>query len=123
MKQCIPVTSIVNITFYLLPVSGHHSSGNLRFNVVVLFDCIIAAGWLERSRCIVSSIIFHSTWTDWQVGRLFCSFQVILHGVMASRILFELQNVLSEEFIHQLLSGSRMEFAPRPVGEIPMDEF
>ncbi|KIM60399.1 hypothetical protein SCLCIDRAFT_26608 [Scleroderma citrinum Foug A] len=54
---------------------------------------------------------------------LFVAFQIILHGVMASRILFELQNALSEGFIHQLLSGSRMVFAPIPVGEIPMDEF
>jgi len=99
------------------------ASGNLRFNIVVPFGCTTAAGWLERSLCNVGSITFHSAWTDWQVGRLFCSFQGILHGVMASRILFELQDALSEGFVHQLLTGSRVEFALMPVGEIPMDEF
>ncbi|KAL4066477.1 hypothetical protein V8B97DRAFT_1980200 [Scleroderma yunnanense] len=62
------VASIVNITFYVLPLQD---------------------GW----------------------NALFVSFQGIFHGAMASRILFELRDALSEgQILRQVFTGSRMEF-------------
>lgn len=74
------VVSIVNITFFVLPLSD---------------------GW----------------------NGLFITFQGILHGVMASRILFELQGALSEGINLQIITGpgSRMEFASAPLSDFRTD--
>ncbi|KAI6022013.1 hypothetical protein EDC04DRAFT_346229 [Pisolithus marmoratus] len=74
------VASIVNITFFVLPLSD---------------------GW----------------------NGLFITFQGILHGVMASRILFELQVALSEGINLRILTGpgSRMEFASVPLNDSRAD--
>lgn len=74
------VASIVNITFFVLPLSD---------------------GW----------------------NGLFITFQGILHGVMASRILFELQVALSEGISLQIFTnpGTRMEFTSVPLSDFHAD--
>lgn len=54
---------------------------------------------------------------------LFITFEGILHGVMASRILFELQVALSEGISLQILTdpGSRMEFRSVPLSDFHAD--
>ncbi|KAI6159833.1 hypothetical protein EDD17DRAFT_1608118 [Pisolithus thermaeus] len=76
------VASIVNITFFVLPLSE---------------------GW----------------------NGLFVTFQAILHGVMASRILFELQVALSEGISLQIFTnpGTRMEFTSVALSEFHADGF
>ncbi|KAG6334240.1 hypothetical protein ID866_4846 [Astraeus odoratus] len=69
------VTSIVNITFFVLPLKD---------------------GW----------------------NGLFVTFEGILHGVMASRILFELQDALSDRSTVLLSSNSRVRFASVPVSTL-----
>ncbi|KAI6125860.1 hypothetical protein EDD16DRAFT_1556492 [Pisolithus croceorrhizus] len=76
------VASIVNITFFVLPLSE---------------------GW----------------------NGLFVTFQAILHGVMASRILFELQVALSEGISLQIFTnpGTRMEFTSVALSNFHADGF
>lgn len=53
---------------------------------------------------------------------LFVTFQGILHGVMASRILFGLRDALSEGFSLQVFTRSKVEFAPAHTGTARMDD-
>ncbi|KIM60397.1 hypothetical protein SCLCIDRAFT_947061 [Scleroderma citrinum Foug A] len=111
---------LVIIFFTVLYASlrnGSHSTNRV-VAAVTRGNMLYAVSLFVISIVNITFYVLPDGWND-----LFLTFQIILHGVMASRILFELQNVLSEGFIHQLLSRSRMEFAPRPVGDIPMDEF
>jgi len=55
-------------------------------------------------------------------SRIVFSFQGILHGVMASRILFGLRDALSEGFSLQVSTRSRVEFAPVHTSAVRTDD-
>ncbi|KAI5995008.1 hypothetical protein EDD15DRAFT_2255809 [Pisolithus albus] len=60
---------------------------------------------------------------DWH--GVFINFQGILHGVLGSRILFDLQGALSEGISLQILTnpGTRMDFASVPLSDFSTNEF
>lgn len=60
---------------------------------------------------------------DWH--GVFINFQSILHGVLGSRILFDLQGALSEGISLQILTnpGTRMDFASVPLSDFSTNEF
>lgn len=60
---------------------------------------------------------------DWH--GVFINFQGILHGVLGSRILFDLQGALSEGISLQILTnpGTRMDFASAPLSDFSTNEF
>ncbi|KAI6144657.1 hypothetical protein BKA82DRAFT_4173977 [Pisolithus tinctorius] len=73
---------------------------------------------------IVNIIFVSSPLTgDWH--GVFITFQGILHGVLGSRILFKLQDAVSDGMNTQIFTGagSRMEFASVPLSDFTADEF
>ncbi|KAI6111927.1 hypothetical protein EV401DRAFT_2075008 [Pisolithus croceorrhizus] len=92
-------TSIVNIIFVALPVGGSYVS-------------------LNEYRLMAQQLS-----GDWH--GVFINFQGVLHGVLGSRILFDLQGALSQGISLQILTNAetRMDFASVPLSDLSANGF
>ncbi|KAL4080527.1 hypothetical protein J3A83DRAFT_18121 [Scleroderma citrinum] len=110
---------MINKTSHTLMLTGLHSTSKL-ITAVTQGNLVYALSLFVIS--VINITFFVLPLRDGWNG-LFVTFQGTLHGVMASRILFGLQDAVSEGFSLQVFTQSGVEFAPVHASRARTDEF